>query len=154
MRILKYSFPYQNITPLERVIRIALGLGLLGGMIAGTQRGIIGDGVTLFLVWALVLGACVELVITGAIGYCPLYKWIYFPWARRDGRAELAGPHDAEGIRGKRLGLLAFAGDSAAVELGLTVENAVRRHGPIPLWLDRPLDIAPELGLELRPVDI
>lgn len=149
MRILKYSLPPQNITALERAIRTTLGFGLVGAAIAGTQRGLVGGGAVGFLVWATVLGASLDLVISGAIGYCPLYRWIYFPWALRNHRAELAGPRGARSAGGKRLRLLAFAGDGAAVHLGLIAENAAHRYGPIPLWLDRPLDIAPELGLEL-----
>lgn len=49
----------------------------------------------------------------------------------------------------RRARLLAVPRDSAAAHLGLLVEAAVERHGAVPLWLDRPLDVAPELGLEL-----
>lgn len=149
MKVLKHSLPPQNITTLERVIRIALGAGLVGGLIAGTKGGLIGYDAGGVLLWVLVLAASLDLTISGAIGYCPLYHWIYFPWALRDHEPRLAGPLGPQVGSRKRLGLLAFPGDGAAVQLGLIVENAVRRFGSIPLWLDRPLDIAPELGLEL-----
>lgn len=149
MKFAKFSRPSQNLTVVERLIRAALGLGLLGATVAGSQRGLVGPGVGAVLLWILVSAASLDLVVTAAIGHCPLYKWIYFPWALRKHRAELVGPPAAQGFRARRLGLLAFAGDGAAVQLGLIVEKAASRFGPIPLWLDRPLDIAPELGLEL-----
>ncbi len=34
--------------------------------------------------------------------------------------------------------------------LGLLAEAVAETHGPVPLWLDRPLSIAPELGCELH----
>lgn len=137
MKTLSFSLPAPNMTTLERVIRPTLGL--LGLTIAGTQWGLVGHGVAAFLGWAVVLAASLDLVITGVVGYCPLYRWIDFPWALRNPRSAAQ----------KRLSLLAFPGDGVAVQLGLVAENAARRYGPIPLWLDRPLDIAPELGLEL-----
>ena len=154
MTIFGYTLPGQNITVPERALRVALGVVLVAVMIAGSQQGLIGDDPGAFLLWGLVLTASLDLVISGAIGYCPLYHWIYFPWALRDHPPRVAGPPDAKGTRGKRLRLLAFPGDGAAVQFGLIVENAVRRYGPIPLWLDRPLDIAPELGLEMDYVRI
>ena len=149
MKIPKYTLPSPNITALERAIRIALAASLVGMLVAGTQRGLIGHDPGGVMLWALALAASLDLAISGAIGYCPLYHWIYFPWALREHEPRLSGPLDLQGNSQKRLGLLAFPGDGAAVALGLIVENAVRRYGPIPLWLDRALDIAPELGTEL-----
>ena len=37
-----------------------------------------------------------------------------------------------------------------AAPLGRLAEAATQRHGPVPLWLDRPLSIAPALGTDLH----
>lgn len=44
---------------------------------------------------------------------------------------------------------LAVPPDGAAVRLGVLVEDAVQRHGAIALILDRPLDVAADLGCEI-----
>lgn len=149
MKLPKYHLPTQNITMPERAIRVAFAVGLVGVLIAGTQRGLIGLDAGGVLLWVVVTAASLDLAISGAIGFCPLYHWFYFPWALRE--HEPGGVARSSALVGsrKRLGLLAFPGDGVAVQLGRIVENAVRRYGPIPLWLDRPLDIAPELGMEL-----
>ena len=60
-----------NITPIERVGRIVVGLlGVAGGalLLAGAASAI---AVVLEL---LLILAGLDLVVTGATGYCPLYK--------------------------------------------------------------------------------
>lgn len=79
MNALTFSLPAPNMTTLERVIRSTLGL--VGLTIAGTQWGLVGDGVVAFLGWAVVLAASLDLAITGAVGYCPLYRLFDLPWA-------------------------------------------------------------------------
>lgn len=53
-----------NESPLDRVIRIALGLGLAGLAVAGTV-----GAPALYVVW-LLAGI---LLATGIVGFCPLY---------------------------------------------------------------------------------
>ncbi len=63
--------PTVNITPFERLARVGLG-------IAGTVAGLLllpsaGGAVAIVLEVLLVL-AGLDLVVTGALGHCPLYR--------------------------------------------------------------------------------
>lgn len=63
--------PPINIAPAERVARIAAGLA---GIVAGSALlGSTGGAAAVVLELALVL-AGLDLVVTGALGFCPLYK--------------------------------------------------------------------------------
>ena len=53
-----------NESPIDRIIRIALGIGLAGLALAGAVTAPL-----LFVVWAV---AAIALV-TGIVGFCPLY---------------------------------------------------------------------------------
>jgi hypothetical protein len=53
-----------NESPIDRIIRIGLGLGLAGLLLAGAVTAPL-----LYLVWVV---AAVALV-TGIVGFCPLY---------------------------------------------------------------------------------
>ena len=69
--------PAVNITPIERIGRILLGaLGAVAGVVL-----LISAGSTLTTVLeALLVAAGLDLVITGALGHCPLYrKFGYVP---------------------------------------------------------------------------
>ncbi len=59
-----------NISPPERVARIVLGLvGVIGAMIL-----LAGSSGTVAVVLAVLLGAAgLDLMVTGALGHCPLY---------------------------------------------------------------------------------
>ena len=60
-----------NITPAERVARIVLGLlGTVGGAFL---LGSAGTAIAVVLEILLIL-AGLDLVVTGALGHCPLYK--------------------------------------------------------------------------------
>ena len=70
-----------NITPVERVMRFGIGIGLVL-----TALWVISIGISvLSVVGALLLaGAGLDLGVTGAIGYCPLYaKLGYVPRSPR-----------------------------------------------------------------------
>lgn len=64
------SRPKINITPAERVARIVVGvLGALGGILL-----LAGAGSALVVALELLLVvAGLDLVVTGALGHCPLY---------------------------------------------------------------------------------
>lgn len=63
--------PFVNITPLERVGRIVIGLiGAVGGFVLLASSG--GALTALFAI--LIALAGLDLVITGALGHCPLYS--------------------------------------------------------------------------------
>lgn len=60
-----------NITPAERVARVFLGLlGAVGGALLLVSAG---TAVAVVLEILLIL-AGLDLVVTGALGHCPLYK--------------------------------------------------------------------------------
>jgi hypothetical protein len=54
----------RNESPIDRIIRIVLGIGLAGLALAGAV-----SAPVLYLVWAV---AAIALV-TGIVGFCPLY---------------------------------------------------------------------------------
>ena len=59
-----------NISPLERAARI--GLGLVG--VIGAVALLIGSSELVTVVLAVLLGAAgLDLLVTGALGHCPLY---------------------------------------------------------------------------------
>lgn len=63
--------PTINITPSERVGRVLIGMiGLVGGMVLLASAG---DTVIATLEILLVL-AGLDMIVTGALGHCPLYK--------------------------------------------------------------------------------
>lgn len=76
--------PEVNITPLERAGRIAVGGGaaLLGvWLLAGAGSAIV------ILLEVLLLLAGLDLVVTGALGHCPLYRKLGFvPQSLRSSR--------------------------------------------------------------------
>jgi hypothetical protein len=62
--------PVVNITPIERAGRVLIGaVGAIGGLVLLASAGSVGVGVLEVL---LVL-AGLDLVVTGALGHCPLY---------------------------------------------------------------------------------
>jgi Protein of unknown function (DUF2892) len=70
-----------NITPIERLLRVAIGIGLVLAAIA-----VISTGVNaLTVIGALLLAAAgLDLGVTGALGYCPLYARLgYVPSSLR-----------------------------------------------------------------------
>lgn len=59
-----------NITPAERVARIVVGgLGVLGGVVLLASA----SGVLAVVLELLLVLAGLDLVVTGALGHCPLY---------------------------------------------------------------------------------
>jgi len=63
--------PVVNITPAERTGRVLLGLlGVVGGLVL---LGSAGGALAIVLEVLLVL-AGLDLVVTGALGHCPLYR--------------------------------------------------------------------------------
>lgn len=73
--------PAVNITPAERSGRILLGLlGVVGGLVLLASAG--SAAVTVLEV--LLVLASLDLVITGALGHCPLYRKLgYTPTSLR-----------------------------------------------------------------------
>jgi hypothetical protein len=60
-----------NITPVERVARILIGLtgGLAGGFLLAGAGSVVVGALELLLILA-----GLDLIVTGATGHCPLYK--------------------------------------------------------------------------------
>jgi len=69
--------PEINIAPLERLGRVAVGAGTvaLGAVLLGTA-----SGVLIVTLEVLLVLAGLDLLVTGALGHCPLYRrWGYVP---------------------------------------------------------------------------
>ena len=73
--------PTINITPAERIGRIFMGLvGVIGGLILLGSA----SGAVLVALEVLLVLAGLDLVVTGALGHCPLYhKLGYTPRSLR-----------------------------------------------------------------------
>ena len=62
--------PVVNITPLERVGRIVVGgIGAVGGIVLLSSA----TGAGIVVLELLLVLAGLDLVVTGALGHCPLY---------------------------------------------------------------------------------
>jgi hypothetical protein len=73
--------PTINISPPERAGRIVLGLG---GIVAGIILLAAASSVVAVVLEVLLVGAGLDMVITGALGHCPLYaKLGHAPSSRR-----------------------------------------------------------------------
>ena len=59
-----------NITPAERLARVVIGAA---GAIAGVVL-LVSSGIGLGILEALLVLAGLDLVVTGALGHCPLYR--------------------------------------------------------------------------------
>jgi hypothetical protein len=68
------SFEFQNLAPWDRWLRIALGIAMLWAGMAGWVPGLAGVAVRLFSWWPLV---------TGLLGWCPVYALAGFGTRRR-----------------------------------------------------------------------
>ena len=65
--------PTVNITPVERTARVivgSVGLGFAAALLV-SQRSTVALVLTLLL-----LLTALDLVVTGAVGHCPLYRWL------------------------------------------------------------------------------
>lgn len=56
-----------NESPLDRILRIAVGIGFVGLALAGIVA-----APASYVVWAL----AAILIVTGAVGFCPLYALV------------------------------------------------------------------------------
>lgn len=74
--------PAVNITPAERAGRILLGLlAVVGGVVLLASPG----GAIVIVLELLLVLAGLDLVITGALGHCPLYRKLgYTPTSLRN----------------------------------------------------------------------
>lgn len=71
-------------TDIERMIRFGLGaivlpLGIVLLALPAT-------GALAVVLWVAVVVGGVDLLVSGAVGYCPLYRYLDVPWAG-EGRA-------------------------------------------------------------------
>lgn len=73
-----------NITPPERFARVGVGFG---GAIIGVWLLTSASGVGLVILEVLLVVAGLDLVVTGALGHCPLYRRLgYVPRSLRGAR--------------------------------------------------------------------
>ena len=75
--------PEINITPAERAGRILVGLvGVVGGLLLLASAG----GVFVTVLEVLLVLAGLDLIATGALGHCPLYRKLGYTPSLRGGR--------------------------------------------------------------------
>ena len=73
-----------NITPAERLARVAVGLA---GALIGIWLLVSASGAGLVILAALLVLAGLDLVVTGALGHCPLYRRLgYVPRSLKETR--------------------------------------------------------------------
>lgn len=73
-----------NITPAERLARVAVGLA---GALIGIWLLASASGAGLVILAALLVLAGLDLVVTGALGHCPLYRRLgYVPRSLKETR--------------------------------------------------------------------
>lgn len=71
-----------NITPAERLARVAVGFA---GAVIGVWLLASASGVGLVILEVLLVLAGLDLVVTGALGHCPLYRRLgYVPRSLRE----------------------------------------------------------------------
>ncbi|MEO8092414.1 MAG: cupredoxin domain-containing protein [bacterium] len=71
MEVIQMKRPTVNITPAERLGRIFVGLvGVIGGLILLGSAG----GAVVAVLEVLLVLAGLDLIVTGALGHCPLYR--------------------------------------------------------------------------------
>ena len=74
-----------NITPIERLGRIAIGLAT---MIAGLVLIVSAGSALAAILEVLLIAAGLDLVITGALGHCPLYQRLGYTPSSLVGRTD------------------------------------------------------------------
>ena len=63
--------PEVNITPIERIGRILVGaVGVIGGLVLLGSAA----GAAIVVLEILLIAAGLDLIVTGALGHCPLYR--------------------------------------------------------------------------------
>ena len=73
--------PAINLTPAERLARVAVGIA---GLVAGTLLLAQAGGAVAVVLEVLLLLAGLDMLVTGALGHCPLYKRLgYVPRSLR-----------------------------------------------------------------------
>jgi hypothetical protein len=72
--------PAMNMPLWERVARVAAGSLLAATVLAGGGLlAALGDPLRQIVVVVLALGA-IDLIVSGAVGFCPLYRYVPMPW--------------------------------------------------------------------------
>ena len=76
--------PSRNMTDVERAIRV--GIGAVALPLAIVWLVLPASGALAVLLWAVVVVAALDLVVSGAVGHCPLYRHVNVPWGPRERR--------------------------------------------------------------------
>lgn len=75
--------PTTNMPTWERVARVLAGLLLAATLLSGAGLMAALDGpVRVVVVVVLTLGAA-DLILSGAVGWCPVYRYVRMPWTPR-----------------------------------------------------------------------
>jgi hypothetical protein len=70
LRIIELKRPSINITPAERLARLLIGAALVIGAIFLVQPA----GTMIVVLQVLLVLAGLDLIVTGGLGHCPLYR--------------------------------------------------------------------------------
>lgn len=79
---IRWKRPVVNMTGTERLVRVLAGI-----LLAAAGGWAIGDwmqGAVAVLVWVLLVIGVADLVLSGLVGYCPIYRFVRAPGTRRD----------------------------------------------------------------------
>lgn len=76
--------PTVNMTDAERGVRVALGAA--GGGLAVVFLALPASGAAAIVLWLLIVVTAIDLLVSGAVGHCPLYRHLDVPWAPRGAR--------------------------------------------------------------------
>jgi hypothetical protein len=68
----------------ERVARVAVGG--LGGPLLGLFAAAPADGPMEAVLWAVAAVGTLDLVVSGLVGFCPLWRFVAAPWTPRERR--------------------------------------------------------------------
>lgn len=82
----RWRLPVMNMPLWERVARVAGGLLLVLTVISGAGLlAALGSPARQVVAVVLALGA-VDLILSGVVGWCPLYRYVRLPWTPRPPR--------------------------------------------------------------------
>ncbi len=78
----RWRRPAVNMTGAERIVRLLAGvlLAVAGVWIAWGQV----HGIAALLMWTLLALGVADLVLSGLLGYCPIYRYLRAPGMRRN----------------------------------------------------------------------
>lgn len=75
--------PTTNMPTWERVARVLTGLLLVATLLSGAGLLAALDGTAHVVVAVVLTLGAVDLILSGAVGWCPVYRYVRMPWTPR-----------------------------------------------------------------------